>query len=292
MTLRSVAGHAPAKINLFLHVGAARADGYHELDSLVVFADRNAADRLDVRRSEKLVIDVTGEMAAGAGPDSDNLVLRAARALAPHTGLHFTLEKHLPAAAGIGGGSADAGAALRLVTELLSLPPENAQRVAPALGGDVLACLHAVALVMRGDGDRVTPLATLLPQLPALIVNPGVPCPTGPVFQHFDAMGGGAGLAETQVPAGCNRNRLIDWLAASTRNDLQPPAIALVPQVAACLARLEELDGARLARMTGSGATCFALFETLDRAQAAGETLRRARPDWWVRATVLGEGAR
>ncbi len=291
MSPERLGGRAPAKINLYLHVAPAREDARHDLESLVVFAGPQAADRLAIHRADKTGIEVTGPMAAGAGPDADNLVMRAAQMLAPDTQLHFTLEKHLPAAAGLGGGSADAGAALRLVTGLLSLDPGEAARVAPALGGDVLACLHSCPLVMRGDGDRVAPLTSPLAQLPALIVNPGVACPTGPVFQRFDAMGGGAGFAPLEVPAFEQAERLVEWLASQTRNDLQAPAISLVPEIGTCLAVLAALPGARLARMTGSGATCFALFETLDRARVAGETLSQAQPDWWARATLLGEGA-
>ena len=282
---------APAKINLFLHVGPVRPDGRHDLDSLVVFAGAQAADRLAVSAGKTTGISVTGPMAAGAGPDADNLVLRAARALAPDAALHFDLEKQLPSAAGIGGGSADAGAALRLVIRWLGLDPARAEALAPGLGGDVLACLHGVPLTMRGDGDRVTRLEPVLPPVPALVVNPGLACPTGPVFRQFDARGGGSGFAEIEIPAFTGAGALIDWLAAETRNDLQAPAIDLVPQIGDCLKRLAALTGARLVRMTGSGATCFALFESLETAHAAGETLAQVAPDWWIRATMLGKGA-
>ncbi|NBC19774.1 MAG: 4-(cytidine 5'-diphospho)-2-C-methyl-D-erythritol kinase [Alphaproteobacteria bacterium] len=291
MPADALTGLAPAKINLFLHVGPPRGDGRHDLDSLVVFAGPEASDRLDVRRADGRSMTVRGPMAETAGPDRDNLVMRAASALAPQAGLHFELEKHLPAAAGLGGGSADAGAALRLVTRLLALDPALARTVAPALGGDVLACLHSVPLMMRGDGERVTRLGAPLPDLPALIVNPGLPCPTGPVFQRFDAVGGRFGLAETVRPDASDAAALTDWLAAETRNDLQGPAITLVPEIETCLAQLSALPGVRLSRMTGSGASCFALFDGLETAQAAGKRLLETHPDWWMRATMLGEGA-
>lgn len=291
MPADALTGLAPAKINLFLHVGPPRRDGRHDLDSLVVFAGPEASDRLVVRRAGERAITVRGPMAETAGPDRDNLVMRAASALAPQAGLHFELEKHLPAAAGLGGGSADAGAALRLVTRLLALDPALARAVAPGLGGDVLACLHSTPLMMRGDGERVTRLGAPLPDLPALIVNPGLPCPTGPVFQRFDAVGGRFGLAETNLPDAGDAAALTDWLAAETRNDLQGPAITLVPEIETCLASLAALPGVRLSRMTGSGATCFALFESLETARAAGKRLLEARPHWWVRATMLGKGA-
>ncbi len=286
-----LAGLAPAKINLFLHVGPVRDDARHDLDSLVVFAGREAADRLSVQAGESTGISVSGPMAAGAGPVTDNLVLRAARALAPEARLEFELEKNLPAAAGIGGGSADGAAALRLVTEWLGLDAACAQGAAPRLGGDVLACLHSKPLMMRGDGNEVTKLTSPLPQLAALLVNPGVPCPTGPVFCRFDAAGGGRSFAEIEVPAFTEARALMNWLGAQTCNDLQGPAIALVPEIGDCLERLAALPGAQLTRMTGSGATCFALFDRLETARAAGKRLLEAHPHWWARATMLGEGA-
>ncbi|MEO0786186.1 MAG: 4-(cytidine 5'-diphospho)-2-C-methyl-D-erythritol kinase, partial [Pseudomonadota bacterium] len=212
----------------------------------------------------------------------------------------FTLTKHLPVAAGIGGGSADAAAALRLLTrQLFDLPARVASDLAPQLGGDVLACVFNTPAQMRGDGDRVLPLlqGPLLdlfdPRrgggLPAVLVNPGVPCPTGPVFRQYD-QARPAPLEEIELPRITSRNDLYTWLEASTRNDLQSSAIDLVPEIGGLLDRLSRLKGVRLARMSGSGATCFALFNHMDDALLAQSELMREAPDWWVRATRLGEG--
>lgn len=285
---------APAKVNLFLHVGAVRDDGRHPLDSLTVFAGPEAADRLSLEDGDTLSLTVSGLFAEGAGPDADNLVLHAAAALGVEVGQalygSFALEKTLPTAAGIGGGSADAGAALRLLCVQYGIDPGHAEAVAPTLGGDVLAAFHNTPCLMRGDGDQVT-LVSALPPLYAALVNPGVPCPTGAVFRRYDEAGGGTGFAELELPRFSDATSLIQWLAANTRNDLEAPAKALVPEIAELLDVLERLDGARLARMSGSGATCFALFETIKAAEGAAARIQLAYPDWWARASTLGIGA-
>ena len=283
---------APAKVNLFLHVGPVQANGRHPLDSLVVFAGPEAADQLEVREADALSLTVTGPGAAEAGTGEDNLVLRAARALQAEAGVTagaaITLDKQLPVAAGIGGGSADAAAALRLLTILWQTDPAAARAVAPGLGGDVPVALEGRPALMQGEGERVRRV-TGLPALPAVLVNPGIACPTGPVFRAYDAAGGGAGFREFgAVPPFERVYDLVHWLGEQ-RNDLEPPAIALVPDIAGVLKQLSGLPGTILARMSGSGATCFALFDTLDAAQRAGALLADAHPDWWVRVTMLGE---
>lgn len=300
---------ASAKINLFLHVGPAREDGRHLLDSLVVFAGPEAADTLTATPSPTHGLDVTGPYAEMAGSPDDNLVLKAYRRLralvriAPEhdTPLHFQLEKHIPAAAGLGGGSADAAAALRLmVDEVYDLPARVAMDLAPQLGGDVLACMWNVPVQMRGDGDRVSPLvqpglgkifARGGVGLPALLVNPGVACSTGEVFDRFDHLGAGTAFREISVPECDSADDLLSWLNRQTRNDLEAAAIDLVPAIGALLQRLGELPHVRMARMSGSGASCFALFDTLEQAHRAEAILTAERPDWWVRATRLGDGA-
>ena len=202
---------APAKVNLFLHVGPVQANGRHPLDSLVMFAGKEAADRLSVMISDDLSMTITGPGMTNPdyiGPIHDNLVLRAARALQAETGTDkgaaFTLEKHLPVAAGIGGGSADAAAALRLLTGLWGTDPAAARKIAPTLGGDVPVALKGHAALMQGEGERVH-RAPGLPRLPALLVNPNLACPTGPIFRAYDEAGGGAGFrafgAGTASPA-------------------------------------------------------------------------------------------
>jgi 4-diphosphocytidyl-2-C-methyl-D-erythritol kinase len=286
---------APAKVNLFLHVGPVQANGRHPLDSLVMFAGEEAADRLEVMTSDDLSMTITG--LSMTNPDytglmHDNLVLRATHALKAETGTAkgaaFTLEKHLPVAAGIGGGSADAAAALRLLTQLWGTDPAAARKVAPTLGGDVPVALEGHAALMQGEGERVR-RAPGLPRLPALLVNPRLACPTGPVFRAFDEAGGGAGFrAFGAVPPFERVWDLVHWLREQ-RNDLQAPAIAAVPEIAGVLETLQALPDVQLTRMSGSGATCFALFETEDAARRAEAELSAARPDWWVRATMLGD---
>lgn len=300
---------APAKVNLFLHVGPPREDARHPLDSLVVFAGPEAADRLEARRSDRDRLDLDGPRADFLLDEADNLVLRALSRLrgqtriAPEldTPIAFTLTKLLPVAAGLGGGSADAAAALRLLTrEIFDLPARVASDLAPQLGGDVLACVFNSPALMRGDGDVVRPLlqGPLLDLfdrrrgggLPALLVNPGLACPTGPVFREYDRLGPRP-LVEAELPMLRTRLELFDWLAAETRNDLEAPAVALVPEIGTLLQRMARLKGARLVRMSGSGATCFALFHDMEGALQAQSELLREAPGWWIRATRLGEGA-
>ncbi len=259
-----------AKINLALHVRARRADGYHLLETLFAFAD--AGDQLTAERAAGFSLTITGPFADGLTAGPDNLVLRAVTTLAAanriETGLHLTLDKRLPIAAGIGGGSADAAAALRLAARLwggaCAIPPEA---VAGQLGADVPACLLSQTCLGMGVGDVLTPFTGVdVSSLPILLVNPRLPCPTGPVFKGWDGVDRGA-LDAT------------DWEAA--RNDLEPSALRLVPDIGAVLDWLAGQTEVRLARMSGSGATCFALFETLAARDAVARRLAAARPDWW-----------
>ncbi|MCC1481814.1 4-(cytidine 5'-diphospho)-2-C-methyl-D-erythritol kinase [Roseibaca sp. Y0-43] len=267
---------APAKVNLALHVIGQRADGYHQLDSLVVFTD--VGDVLRATPAPGLSLDVTGPEAAGLSGEGDNLVLRAAR-LMQADGLALTLEKHLPVASGIGGGSSDAAAALRLVARATgrALPPD----VLP-LGADVPVCMSAQPCRMRGIGEDVTPIPPL-PQMAMVLVNPRVGVSTPEVFRAL-ARKDNAPMPDT-LPAWPDFARFVEWLSAQ-RNDLQAPACAAVPEIAQVLGALEG-SGAALARMSGSGATCFGLFPDLGQAQVAADTISGVRPGWWVRATAL-----
>ncbi len=281
---------APAKVNLFLHVGPVAADGYHPLASLVAFAD--LGDRLTVTPARRLSLAVTGPFATGLTGQADNLVLRAVRALGHAAGtgdppLSIMLDKQLPVAAGLGGGSADAGAALKLARDVLDLPFDDAALagIARVVGADGPMCLHARSGWATGHGERLA-FAPDLPPLPALLVNPGVPSPTGAVYGAYDA--GPTAMADSPAPPpDWSRATVIDWLA-SQRNDLQPAAAALQPAIGDALTAVAHLPGARLTRMSGSGATVFALFDTRDAADAAGRELLLRHPDWWVRATTLG----
>ena len=278
---------APAKINLTLRVVGRREDGYHELESLVAFAA--VADRLGLEPDGKPALAISGPFADACGPVDDNLVLRAARALGERIGNlkagRFRLEKNLPVAAGIGGGSADAGAALRLLARANDLAPDDARLASAALatGADVPVCLDPRPRVMRGIGDLLSEPVTV-PRIDAVLANPGVPLSTRDVFVRLaGSRGSGASLGD--VPAGLEA--LISFLGAHG-NDLTEAAVACSGAVSDLLAALRALPGARLARMSGSGPTCFALFATADEASAAARLLAAANRDWWVCATTIG----
>ncbi len=287
--------YAPAKINLTLHVGSPFPNGRHPLDSLTVFAGAEAADQVSVRQDQDLRLEVTGPFAAACGSAEDNLVLKAARALQTHldirTGAHIYLTKNLPVASGIGGGSADAAASLRLLNQLWNGPTEEAHLydLAAQLGADIPICLYKAPALMRGEGEIIIP-ADLPRLLPALLVNSGATCPTGKVFSAFDHMQKAFTFEEQDLPDFAAPKDMITWLCAG-RNDLQTPAISLWPEIDKVLDVLNALPGQCLTRMSGSGATCFALFETVEQAEQAGAYVRAMRPDWWCVATQLGRGA-
>ena len=289
---------APAKINLTLRVLGRRADGYHELESLVAFA--GVGDALTFAPGGALTLAVSGPTAQAAGDNADNLVLKAARALAGRiAGLTlggFALSKRLPVAAGLGGGSADAAAALRLLARAngVALDDPRLMQAAQATGSDVPVCLDPKPRLMRGVGDVLSaPLD--LPRLFAVLVNPGVAVSTRDVFAALNLASvpasGGASSPTPLVSEGWGGEPTAFVAAlAKERNDLEAPAIELEPAIANVLAVLQALPDCRLARMSGSGATCFGLFPTNAAAAAAARTLRVGYPQWWVRATVLGAG--
>lgn len=288
MTAR--AALAPAKVNLFLHVGPVDEAGYHPLASLVAFAD--VGDRVAVAPADRLSLSVEGPFAAGLEGQGDNLILRALRALGEAAGmgeppLAVALDKQLPIAAGLGGGSSDAGAALKLARDALGLDlaDDALAGIAAVVGADGPMCLHAAPAWAEGRGDRLTP-EPRLPPLPALLINPGVASPTGEVYRAHDA-GARAAADRPAPPPAWDAAAVIGWLALQ-RNDLQPPAIARAPVIGAAIAAASLLPGARLARMSGSGATVFALFETQDEAAAAGRRLAENHPGWWITTTKLG----
>lgn len=278
---------APAKINLTLRVIGRRADGYHELESLVAFAA--CGDTLTLRPDALIGLSITGPYADACGPIAKNLVLKAIAALRARVpGLkagHFQLDKNLPVAAGIGGGSSDAAAALRLAAHLNGLALDDPRLAAAALvvGADVPVCLDPCARIMRGVGEQLSaPIA--MPKLAAVLVNPGVALATRDVFSKLSlAHLGSAPLAV--VPE--NADAIFDYLAVHG-NDLTDAAIACAPAVSEVLNALAALPGVRLARMSGSGSTCFALFSSAADATAAASRLQKARPAWWVTATTLG----
>ncbi|WP_199192812.1 4-(cytidine 5'-diphospho)-2-C-methyl-D-erythritol kinase [Allosphingosinicella deserti] len=267
---------ARAKLNLALHVRGREPDGYHRIETLFAFCEHG--DVLRVDEGEGLSLALEGPYGGALAAEPDNLVLRAARALrdrfAVRNGATLTLDKRLPVASGIGGGSADAAAALRLLTSWWGLAASEADllEIARLLGADVPACVLSRTARGSGRGDALVEVD--LPGLAgtaALLVNPGVPVPTGPVFRAWGGVDGGSLPEDFRLG----------------RNDLQVPAIHVAPIIADTLAWLESRPGATLVRMSGSGATCFALFEDETRRDAAAADLAVARPDWWGMATRL-----
>jgi 4-diphosphocytidyl-2-C-methyl-D-erythritol kinase len=268
---------APAKINLYLRITGRRADGYHLLDSLVVFAA--AADALHAAPHDALSLDVGGPEAGSLAGEADNLVLRAARALAAATGraplAALTLRKHLPVASGIGGGSADAAAALRALNALwgTGLSKAALRAVGATLGADVPVCVESRPARMQGIGEMLSE-APVLPPLGLLLVNPRLALPTPAVF---GARVGGFSTPPTLPEAFADARALADWLRP-LGNDLQDAAIGLCPAIAAVLAAISAQPGCLLSRMSGSGATCFGLFATAPEAAAAAA---RLPAEWW-----------
>ncbi|MCB1541170.1 MAG: 4-(cytidine 5'-diphospho)-2-C-methyl-D-erythritol kinase [Rhodoblastus sp.] len=287
----SLQARAPAKINLTLHVLGRRADGYHELQSLVAFA--GVCDHLTLTPGAALSLSVDGPTAQAAGDGDDNLVLRAARNLASQIeGLRvgaFALTKHLPVAAGIGGGSSDAAAALRLLARLNAIAPDDARLMEAAreTGADVPVCLDPAARMMMGAGENLGPKLDL-PAIPAVLVNPRVPVETRGVFAELGLKPGDSyGFGKHPV---IEANMGADALMAALkkgRNDLEDPAGVLAREIVSVLAVLGAARGAKLARMSGSGATCFALFDNRHRAARAARVIRRDHPNWWAKATLL-----
>jgi 4-diphosphocytidyl-2-C-methyl-D-erythritol kinase len=281
---------APAKINLTLHILGRREDGWHDLDSIVAFA--GCCDRLAFTPGPRLSLSIEGPMAGALGPPADNLVLRAARLLGERVpGLRtgrFHLKKLLPAAAGLGGGSADAAAALRALAHEngLGLEDLSLAGAARACGADTLVCLEPCARVMAGVGDKLgAPLG--LPKLHTVLVNPGIALPTRDVFARLGlAKGASTGASRSPLlSAAPTRHEVLAALAGG-RNDLEGAARSLAPVIGEVLARLATA-GAILARMSGSGATCFGLFADRAASLEAARQIGKAERDWWIRATTL-----
>lgn len=283
---------APAKINLTLHILGRRADGWHELESLVVFT--RSGDTLTLEPGSALGLVVVGPTAGASGSTEDNLVMRAARALAARiTDLRlgaFTLTKRLPVAAGIGGGSSDAAAALRLLARANGIAIDDPRVIAAATatGADIPVCLASTARMMRGVGDELGP-PLALPPLPALVVNPGVPLETKSVFARMGLEPGWRSGASkhAELKGGVSSDDVLAALKRG-RNDMEDAACVLAPIVSDVLAVLGAARGCRLARMSGSGATCVGLFADCRAVSRARRAIAAAHPDWWAKATMLG----
>jgi 4-diphosphocytidyl-2-C-methyl-D-erythritol kinase len=261
---------APAKLNLALHVRGKLPDGRHAIQTIFAFC--TDGDLLKGEAANEISLGVTGPFAAELADPEDNLVVKAALGLSKAAGVSagaaLTLDKRLPVASGIGGGSADAAATLRLLTSMWQMEPSYAENVAPTLGSDVPACLLSLPMRGEGAGDELTPIdLSDLSGTPVLLINPRVPLATADVFARWD---------------GIDRGALGDWREG--RNDLEALAIALVPQIEAVLAWLGTRPGANFVRMSGSGATCFALFDSEEARDAAADAVPR---EWWRLATFL-----
>ena len=290
---------APAKINLFLHVTGKRDDGYHLLESLVCFTAAGDALSGELRDDGKITLSITGPMAGDLSdaPSEDNLVIRAARLLQQETqtslGAALVLDKRLPVASGIGGGSADAAATLRLLVDMwkLDLDADTLSRIALSLGADVPVCLRGQTVLMSGIGETLTDLPEF-PSLPMVLINPGKPVSTPAIFKareedafsnenlwdvttHYQS---GAALAADLQDCG---------------NDLTLAATSILPEICDILNALAREEGCLLARMSGSGATCFAIYDTTDQAEQAAKTIASAHEDWWITPThTLSEQAK
>jgi 4-diphosphocytidyl-2-C-methyl-D-erythritol kinase len=279
----TLTARARAKINLFLHAGTRRADGYHSLASWAAFTE--IGDDLGAETATGLSLGIDGPFAAQLPPPTDNLILKAAAALAPGRGAALRLTKHLPVASGIGGGSADAAAALHILNELwhLETPFETLFEIAATLGSDVPVCVYNRSALMGGRGEQLS-AGPDLPPLPVVLLNPGVPVSTAAVFGHLSQRTGAVlpRLPDTIIDAAHLASVL-----APTKNDLEAPAIAIAPEIATALEALRAQPGILIARMSGSGATCFALATDEAAASTAALNLKRARPDWWLAATRL-----
>lgn len=270
---------APAKLNLCLHVTGQRGDGYHLLDSVVAFA--SVGDHLSAQAADHLNLEIIGPQAALLPVSDDNLVLRAARLLASDRGATLVLDKHLPVASGIGGGSADAAAALRALARLWGLPlPDKAALL--RLGADIPVCMAGVAVRMQGIGEQLTPLPAL-PETHVVLVNPRMALATPPVFKALTHKNNPALSA---IPAFASSVELAQWLRLQ-RNDLEVPACILAPQIDTVLKAIAATNACLLSRMSGSGATCFGLYSSAAAANAAAASLHIAQPDWWIKSGAL-----
>lgn len=281
---------ALAKINLCLHVGARRMDGYHDLESLVAFT--SFGDELLLERDQRLSLSIAGPFSDGLSSADDNLILKAAHLLAPRSaqgvGARITLTKHIPVASGVGGGSADAAATLRGLSRLWRLPlsPRELHATAAAIGSDVPVCLDSTPAWMAGRGERVQRLPAL-PEISLLLVNPKIEVSTAEVFSKLTQRRG-TGLPAPLVPF-ADIFAVVRYLQTTT-NDLEAPAMRIAPVIGDVIEEIGRLPDVLLARMSGSGATCFGLVENNESASRCARMMRDRHPHWWVTATSLAVG--
>ena len=284
--MQNISVFAPAKINLYLHITAKRDDNYHLIESLIVFA--NYGDKITVTPSEKFELQINGQFAPYIKPNNDNLVIKAAMLLAKASGIKPTgnikLTKNLPIASGIGGGSADAAAALLALRKLWDIPisNEDMSNLAIELGADVAICLHGTASIVTGIGEKINP-APILPKFWLVLVNPNLLVSTAEVFAAYKDKFSTPQPMNTQPK---DLEELISLLS-NRGNDLTGASISIAPVIKEVIEVLEATPNTVLSRLSGSGATCFAIFRTKSDAEAAARKLARKYPKWWVRATSL-----
>ncbi len=282
--------YAHAKINLHLHITGRAENGYHLLDSWVAFTDWS--DAISITPSDKYELTITGEFSKNLG-DDDNLITRAAHLLAAHFNIapnvHITLDKSIPLGAGLGGGSADAACVLLALRDVWNLTASDdlLHSFASQLGSDISACLSKTPVIMRYTGNTLLPAPTS-PTIYAILVNPNTPCPTPLVYKNYAASDAPFSSPVT-FPEFTTSRDMCEFLKTHTRNDLTDAAIATNPDVARVLHALSNLNNAQLTRLSGSGSTCFALFETKDFANDAHDIIQKNNPDWWVRVTSIQE---
>jgi 4-diphosphocytidyl-2-C-methyl-D-erythritol kinase len=283
MTIRIL---APAKLNLFLHITGKRSDGFHLLESLVAFAE--FGDVLTVKPADMLTLDIGGPFAGPLEYDKNNTILKAAQLLKSfcqyHEGAHITLEKRIPIGAGLGGGSSDAATALLALKKLwrLNIDKEGLQKIALQTGSDVPVCLTQQTAWMRGIGEDITPVA-MPAEIGLLLVNPGVPLLTSSVFRKFSGTFSQTG----DIPKSIDSFDALIQLIQSKHNALEAPAIALVPVISDVLKAIGATQECKLARMSGSGATCFGLYQNPILAKQAASEIKRQHPDWFCQATRI-----
>lgn len=288
----SLSAFAPAKVNLFLHVGPPAQDGYHPIASLMAFAD--VGDRVAVQPADAPEFEITGPFAGGLHADDDNLVVRAANALLARVGgpkppFRLILDKQLPVAAGLGGGSSDAGATLKLLRGALDLPVQDEilTAIAAGLGADGPVCLWGRTAMAQGRGDILSTPPSFRP-VDAVLVNPKVPSPTGAVYRAYDDDGSPGGDDLPPLPDVFEGPEELAAFLSYCRNDLEAPAVRLEPRIGEVLETLRGEPETLLGRMSGSGATCFALCAGDIEAEGLAERLEAMRPDWWVRRCRIG----
>jgi 4-diphosphocytidyl-2-C-methyl-D-erythritol kinase len=277
---------APAKLNLFLHICGRRADGFHLLDSLYVFTE--FGDHVSLRPATNFDLQLSGEFSNAVASGEENIALKAARKLARYanydSGVSMHLEKNIPVGAGLGGGSADAGAALRGVRDLWNCPVSDSelQELALSLGSDIPACVMSRACQVRGVGEWLIPVF-ITPEVWVLLVNPRIELLTAQVYRNYT----GAFRKEISLPERINSFDELIALLTPVTNDLQEPAISMVPDIAKVITAIESTEGCRISRMSGSGATCFGLYESKDALMTAAREVEEAHPKWWCKATKL-----